>query len=332
MWLAGVSWRRQDLVQKVEARLTESTIPGVNATDSVSSAGAGASGGGVREPLIRRVSVAGGVNLAVRVWEPPAGSTARAPFVLLHGMAATAAGWDGVARRLADAGRVVYALDFRGHGESDRPETGYDLATYGSDLAAALGGLGLEAPILVGHSLGAWVILEAGAGERLTPGGVCLVEGGLVDACDQFTSLEEALAKLALPPVAGMPLARLAGYLRHSNPAWPDERLAAALSAFDVAADGTVSWRLTGPRLDALVRAMWEARVGERWPELRTPGAVVVADTGDAAWTSAKRKAEADLRRVVPGLRFEWMTADHEVQLDRPEAVAKVLLDVFAGI
>ena len=289
-------------------------------------------GFGVRGPRLRRVPVAGGVNLAVREWQPRDGSTAGAPIVLLHGVAATAVAWDAVARRLAGAGRVVYALDFRGHGESDRPESGYDLATYGSDLADAVDALVLEGPGLAGHSLGAWVILDAIAAERVAPGGVGLVEGGLVDACDQFASLDEALLRLALPPVAGMPLARLSGYLGHSNPAWSHERLEAVLSAFDVGADGTVSWRLTAPRLEALIRAMWEARVADRWPALRTPAVAVVADTGDAAWTSAKREGEAKMREAAPCVRFEWMTADHEVHLDRPDGVAALLLELVAGI
>jgi hypothetical protein len=158
------------------------------------------------------------------------------------------------------------------------------------------------------------------------------VEGGLVDASDQFATLEECLAKLALPPVAGMPLARLQGYLRHANPAWSDARLEAALAAFDVRDDGTVAWRLTQPRQEALLRAMWAARVSDWWPAVQVPAVVAVADTGDAPWTAAKRAADADIRRAIPGVRVEWLTADHDIHTDRPDWVADLLLGAFDGV
>ena len=298
-----------------------------------------------RQPHMERVTVADGVSLAVRAWEPDsssgagagagAGTGTGAPLVLLHGIAGTAAGWDAVARRLAASGRRAYAVDFRGHGESDRPDGGYDLATLGLDLAALVAGLGLERPVIVGHSLGAWAILKAIADGHVDAGGIGLVEGGLVDASAQFPSFAEAMDRLALPPVGGMPVARLEGYLRQANPGWSSERLAAAFSAFDVASDGTVSWRLTGPRFDALIRALWEARVSDWWPSLNTVpptrALAVVADTGDTAWTAAKRDADSRLRARVPGLRVEWLGTDHEVHLDRPERVAALLLEAFAS-
>ena len=105
-----------------------------------------------------------------------------APILLLHGLASSARSWEPVAKRLAAAGHHVVAADFRGHGLSDKPDDGYDLATFASDLVSLMGALKLDRPVLVGHSLGAFVILEAFARNadlgRLVRG-VVLVEGGL---------------------------------------------------------------------------------------------------------------------------------------------------------
>jgi len=112
---------------------------------------------------------------------------------------------------------------------------------------------------------------------EITAGGIGLVEGGLVDARDQFATIEEGLAKTALPPVAGMPLPRVAGYLRGSHPVWSEQRLAGALSAFDVNLDGTVAWRLTDARSEALFRSLWETSVADSWPAVHVPAVVAVA-------------------------------------------------------
>jgi pimeloyl-ACP methyl ester carboxylesterase len=279
-----------------------------------------------------RVPVDAGVELAVTAWGaagPPEGGPDRArtaaPIVLLHGVAASARAWDAVARRLATAGHTVFAVDFRGHGESDAPETGYDLATFASDVASTLNGLALDRPFIAGHSLGAMVMLEAPV-SRFSRG-VALIEGGLVDASVQFATLDEALAGLALPPVDGMPRARVEGFLRATNPGWSAERLAGTMASFETLPDGTVRWRLTRPRLESLIRSMWDQHAPGLWPRLEVPALIVAADTGDAAWTERKRDAAAAALRSIPTSRLAWLTADHDVHMACPEEVAALLLD-----
>ena len=72
-----------------------------------------------------------GVRLHARDW----GGSGQ-PVLLLHGLASNARIWDGVAPRLVGAGLRVVALDLRGHGASDQPGSGYDVASVGRDLAA----------------------------------------------------------------------------------------------------------------------------------------------------------------------------------------------------
>src|SRR4051794_34327372 len=88
----------------------------------------------------RRLPATGGVSLHVREWAP-AEPTAT-PFLLVHGLASCAALWDGVGEVLAGLGHPVAAVDQRGHGLSDKPDTGYDHVTVADDLAAVLAELG----------------------------------------------------------------------------------------------------------------------------------------------------------------------------------------------
>ena len=62
--------------------------------------------------------------------------------------------WDRVASRLNAEGLRVVSYDLRGHGGSDVAGD-YSPASFEEDLATVLEELGLEKPVLVGHSLGA---------------------------------------------------------------------------------------------------------------------------------------------------------------------------------
>src|SRR3989442_9952379 len=111
----------------------------------------------VATPVERRVVVAPGVALHV---EQRRGDRAAAPFVLVHGLASNARLWDGVAEHLHASGHTVIAIDQRGHGRSDAPETGYDLDTAVADLLALIGALELDRPFLPGQSWCGTVVRE----------------------------------------------------------------------------------------------------------------------------------------------------------------------------
>jgi pimeloyl-ACP methyl ester carboxylesterase len=51
----------------------------------------------------------------------------------------------------------VVALTMRGHGDSAKPEGGYDTATMAEDVAAAMEALGIGTAAIVGHSMGSLV-------------------------------------------------------------------------------------------------------------------------------------------------------------------------------
>ncbi|MGZ9166053.1 MAG: alpha/beta fold hydrolase, partial [Anaerolineales bacterium] len=73
-------------------------------------------------------------------------------ILFLAGMGCNAHIFDHLAPRFIDKFHVI-ALTRRGHGESDHPETGYDVDTLTEDIRQFMDALGIEKVILAGHSM-----------------------------------------------------------------------------------------------------------------------------------------------------------------------------------
>jgi pimeloyl-ACP methyl ester carboxylesterase len=85
----------------------------------------------------------------------------KTPVVLLHGLNDSHLTWRQIAPELAHDRRVI-ALDLPGHGDSERPDTRYELAWYAQIVARWIDvlGLGPRGQVdIVGHSLGGGIAL-----------------------------------------------------------------------------------------------------------------------------------------------------------------------------
>lgn len=78
------------------------------------------------------------------------------PIICVHGMTANAFCFQALADNLAADHRVC-AYDLRGRGDSDKPESGYSIPIHANDLAELIDELELDRPIVIGHSLGAFI-------------------------------------------------------------------------------------------------------------------------------------------------------------------------------
>lgn len=78
------------------------------------------------------------------------------PVLLVHGYGMSSAGWEKLLP-LFPAGYRLLAVDLRGFGGSDKPESGCGCADLADDLAAFLDAEGLAQAVVVGHSFGGLV-------------------------------------------------------------------------------------------------------------------------------------------------------------------------------
>ena len=81
------------------------------------------------------------------------------PILMVHGMRGHARWFSPVGPALAERYRAL-SLDLRGHGESDHISP-YSHEIYANDIAELVREMGLERPILLGHSMGGSIMLRA---------------------------------------------------------------------------------------------------------------------------------------------------------------------------
>ena len=88
------------------------------------------------------------------------GDETKPALLMVHGGRDHARSWDFVAAGLADR-YALYAIDLRGHGDSEWCIGGpYGLTSYVSDVARLVEVLGRPQVMLLGHSLGARIVLD----------------------------------------------------------------------------------------------------------------------------------------------------------------------------
>ncbi|WP_247048661.1 alpha/beta fold hydrolase [Arthrobacter rhizosphaerae] len=111
-------------------------------------------------PEVRSIRLRTGVSLACLIEDRQrdssgAGNLTDTPLLLVHAWTESRGSFDRLRPLLA--GRRVVAPDLRGHGDSDKTETGYSLPEVADDLAALLDALALPKAVVIGSSSGGYV-------------------------------------------------------------------------------------------------------------------------------------------------------------------------------
>ena len=269
----------------------------------------------------RHVQV-GHLQLAVREWSSP---NKRPSLVLVHGLASNSRLWDGAANELARLGYHVIALDQRGHGQSSKPDDGYDMPTVAHDLATFVDVTKLDRPVVVGQSWGGNVVIELAHRYPDATRGVCGVDGGLIQLADRFGSWDECAQQLKPPRLAGMRATDFDRMIRSGYVDWPETAIAGTLANMQHHDDGTISPWLTFDRHMEILRGLWSHRPQELLPRLRCPVLFTPADSGDA-WSSLKRQEYSHAMSQNDHVRVEWFSpAHHDVHAQFPDKWAMTL-------
>jgi pimeloyl-ACP methyl ester carboxylesterase len=237
-----------------------------------------------------------------------------------------------VAPILAQRSLRVIALDQRGHGESDQPDSGYDFPSVVVDLAEFVEAVGISGPsVFVGHSWGASVVLHFAVAHPDCVAALALVDGGTASPGERW-SWSEAEARLRPPDLDGMLWSDLHDLMVQNNGAYADSRAeAVGRSLFHIDADGRVTRRFRISNHMQVVRALWEQRSAELLAQPNCPVLLLPArqSTEPSEWNSAKAAGIARALETQPKARVHWFeNTVHDVPLQRPEELAAELLSL----
>ena len=282
----------------------------------------------------------GGLRMHVRNWGGPALDKAR-PVVLLHGLASTCRIWDFVAPILAENYSVI-AVDQRGHGDSGKPEQGYDFASVSGDVAALIEGRGIgfenARPVVVGHSWGADVALELAVAHPKLLRGIVFVDGGTIDASARYASLDDALVQMAPPDFRGTTREQFLERVRSAGQ-WATligQRGVGAeeiiMGNFETLDDGTIKAKLSRENHLRIIESLWDHHPKDLYPKVACPVLMLPArqrENPDAfERTLARSESIAAAERLLPNSKTVWLEDSiHDVPVQRPELVAGTIRD-----
>jgi pimeloyl-ACP methyl ester carboxylesterase len=96
--------------------------------------------------------------------------------VFVHGFACASSDWDAQVAHLSPRHQTV-AVDLRGHGKTPGMPAECAIERYGADVADVMHSLGLGPAVLVGHSMGCRVVIEAALQAPQQTARLVLVDG-----------------------------------------------------------------------------------------------------------------------------------------------------------
>ena len=113
----------------------------------------------------------------------------RPAVVFVHGFGCAHSDWDAQVAHLSPRHQTV-AVDLRGHGASPGMAADCSVERYGADVAEVMKALALPPTVLVGHSMGCRVVVEAALQAPAHVAGIVLLDGSQFASAMEMTLRE----------------------------------------------------------------------------------------------------------------------------------------------
>ncbi|HNQ89090.1 MAG TPA: alpha/beta hydrolase [Verrucomicrobiota bacterium] len=247
------------------------------------------------------------------------GGTAKPALVLAHGITDYGLNWASLAERFEGEYDIIM-YDARGHGYSDKPDGPYDLATHVADLVGLIRGLGIDKPVLMGHSMGGATVALAAATFPDLARAVILEDPA--DMLARFEPLREAVIpdwkkQIRADRRAGM--ARLMAHARSTrHPGWQDRD-------YMLWAESKL---LVNPNVVDILHGDGFGDASVTYPKLQVPTLILKADAN--AESRKKHLAMADL--LPKGKLVHIDGAGHVIRNDKPAETERAIRAFLSGL
>src|SRR5436190_8395069 len=246
-------------------------------------------------------------------------------IVFVHGFACTSEDWKPQLDYFQKTNEVV-ACDLRGHGRTPGRPHECSIEHYGGDVAALVNNLELEQCILVGHSMGCRVVLEA---NRLIPDRVAGIV--LVDGSRNATSDPEGAEANARETVEKM------GYAPFAEKLFRQMFFKPSAQADAIVARAVKSSAEFGPELWPRI-TRWDAgSMDAAFDAVRAPVLAIQSTTRNAQLQRAPLKPR-DTSAWIDYLRSRGARVEivpdtgHFTQLEAPDAVNRLIVDFLKAV
>jgi pimeloyl-ACP methyl ester carboxylesterase len=241
------------------------------------------------------------------------------PLLLLHGMADHAMVWYSLGNYLQKDYHII-APDLRGHGESEKLETGYAFKDYIADLEALMDFLGWEEASIVSHSWSAklaalWATEHPERFDRLI-----LVDPFFIDSMPSWTRLTFPILYRVLPFLkitnsfsSHEKIEKIARGLKQYR-GWSELQKQVFQNAIEQKPDGTWSSKFTPRARDEIFNDV--QRVAGLTRPLDIPTLLITPEKGinRAGWQIKP------YRKYLTNLQIETVPGNHWPFLVRPDA------------
>jgi len=229
------------------------------------------------------------------------------PFILCHGFSDDGLCWTPVAEVLAKEYDVIM-VDARGHGRSDGPKDGYGALEHAADVAELIDGLGVQKPLILGHSMGAITTLAFAGSYPDLPRGILLEDPpALWTASLAEVSLGSRLQRFGdwIVEIKRKTTDELIALCREQSPTWSEAEL--------------------GPWAEAKLRLSFNVLTSEQsasvdWPnvvsKILCPALLITADPVQGALVTAE--GASALQEMLPQVKVEHISgAGHNIRREQ---------------
>jgi non-heme chloroperoxidase len=255
------------------------------------------------------------VSTGLRIHYSESGDARGTPVVFVHGWPDSWFSFSRVLPLLPATLRLI-ALDQRGFGESDHPNSGYTIPGFAADLVALLDALDIDRAVLVGHSYGTFVARRVALAAPERVAALILIGTGASTKIIGADDLQAALRELPNP--IPEPFARefQSGTVYRPVPADFFDRI--------IAESLKIPARLWPVMIDCLLAYDDTRELGM----IRAPTLLLWGDH-DALFSRAQQDA---LIAALPAARLKvYQETGHCPNWERPEWVADDIADFVAG-